>query len=238
MAQSAGRMVVTIFISEDSYCFALSLTRYKNINFHAHPRAEINLFLAKIRQIPGLERPRRPLDEGSGNMGPEELVHRAVGDHVAGLAADQRAAGAGDRGLRQEPEEVGRADGALQVVGGQQDGLLAHARQALERLPGLQAAGDVQEGRRLVQQDHGALLGQRLGDVGLLALAVSVIMVIYALASRISGNVVAGWTSLMVSVWFVAGLIMVSLGIVGEYVGRTYLETKHRPRYVIGELLD
>ena len=73
---------------------------------------------------------------------------------------------------------------------------------------------------------------------GLLALAVSVIMVIYALASRISGNVVAGWTSQMVSVWFVGGLIMVSLGIVGEYVGRTYLETKHRPRYVIGELLD
>ena len=52
MAQSAGRMVLTIFISEDSYCFALSLTRYKNKNFHAHPRAEIHLFLIKFRQNP------------------------------------------------------------------------------------------------------------------------------------------------------------------------------------------
>lgn len=73
---------------------------------------------------------------------------------------------------------------------------------------------------------------------GFLSLVVSFVMMIYALASRVSGNVVSGWTSLMVSIWFVGGLIMISLGIVGEYVGRTYLEAKHRPRYVVGELLD
>lgn len=73
---------------------------------------------------------------------------------------------------------------------------------------------------------------------GFLSLATSIVMMIYAFASRMTGNVVPGWTSLMVSVWFVGGLIMISLGIVGEYVGRTYLEAKHRPRYVIGELLE
>ncbi|MBR1828108.1 MAG: glycosyltransferase family 2 protein [Atopobiaceae bacterium] len=74
--------------------------------------------------------------------------------------------------------------------------------------------------------------------VGILTVAVSLVMVIYALASRAMGYVVPGWTSLMVSVWFVGGLIMVSLGIVGEYVGRTYLESKRRPRYIIGRTVE
>lgn len=73
--------------------------------------------------------------------------------------------------------------------------------------------------------------------MGFISLLVALVMVIYALVSRVSGNVVAGWTSLMVSVWFVGGLIMVSLGVVGEYVGMTYLESKRRPRYVIGEVV-
>ena len=59
-------------------------------------------------------------------------------------------------------------------------------------------------------------------------------MMIYALASAVSGHVVAGWSSLMIF-WLVGGFIMVSLGIVGEYVGRIYLESKHRPRYIIAE---
>ena len=73
---------------------------------------------------------------------------------------------------------------------------------------------------------------------GVLAMIVSLAMVIYALVSRAGGSVVPGWTSLMVSIWFVGGLIMVSLGIVGEYVGKAYLETKHRPRYIIAEVLE
>lgn len=68
---------------------------------------------------------------------------------------------------------------------------------------------------------------------GFLSVGVAIAMVIYALVSKVGGSVVPGWTSLMVSIWFVGGLIMVSLGIVGEYVGKTYLEAKHRPRYVI-----
>ena len=74
--------------------------------------------------------------------------------------------------------------------------------------------------------------------VGLLSILVALGMVVYALASAALGSVVAGWTSLMVSIWLVGGLIMVSLGVVGEYVGRIYLESKHRPRYVIAEELE
>lgn len=74
--------------------------------------------------------------------------------------------------------------------------------------------------------------------LGAVSLLVSVAMVIYALASAAFGTVVPGWTSLMVSVWFVGGLIMISLGVVGEYVGQTYLESKQRPRYIIGEILE
>lgn len=47
----------------------------------------------------------------------------------------------------------------------------------------------------------------------------------------------SGWTSLLVSIWFVGGALMVSLSIVGEYVGRIYLETKQRPRYHVQERL-
>lgn len=74
--------------------------------------------------------------------------------------------------------------------------------------------------------------------IGALSVLVSVAMVVYALVSAVLGTVVPGWTSLMVSVWLVGGLVMISLGVVGEYVGQTYLESKHRPRYIVGEVLD
>ena len=73
---------------------------------------------------------------------------------------------------------------------------------------------------------------------GFLSLIVAFIMVVYALVSAATGVSVPGWTSLMVSLWLVGGLIMVSLGIVGEYVGMTYRESKRRPRYIIAESLD
>lgn len=74
--------------------------------------------------------------------------------------------------------------------------------------------------------------------LGAVSIAVSVIMVVYALISSFTGHVVAGWTSLMVSIWLVGGLIMISLGIIGEYVGRTYMEAKKRPRYIVERTLD
>lgn len=74
--------------------------------------------------------------------------------------------------------------------------------------------------------------------LGLLSLVIAVCAMIYAIAGAVLGRTVAGWTSLMVSIWFVGGLIMLSLGVVGEYVGRIYLESKHRPRYIVAERLD
>lgn len=74
--------------------------------------------------------------------------------------------------------------------------------------------------------------------VGVLFLLTALAMVIYALVSAVFGQAIVGWTSLMVSIWFVGGVVTTSLGIVGEYVGRIYLESKHRPRYIIVEKLE
>lgn len=73
--------------------------------------------------------------------------------------------------------------------------------------------------------------------LGVIALVVALAVTVYALVRLAQGVTVPGWTSLMVSIWFVGGLVMLSLGVVGEYVGRIYLESKRRPRYVIAERL-
>ena len=69
-------------------------------------------------------------------------------------------------------------------------------------------------------------------------LAIAVVMLVWSIVNVISGSTVPGWASLMVSIWFVGGALMLSLGIVGEYVGKTYLEAKGRPRWIIGKRLD
>ena len=69
-------------------------------------------------------------------------------------------------------------------------------------------------------------------------LAIAVVMLVWSIVSVISGSTVPGWASLMVSIWFVGGALMLSLGIVGEYVGKTYLEAKGRPRWIISKRLD
>ncbi|MBQ7501637.1 glycosyltransferase family 2 protein [bacterium] len=66
----------------------------------------------------------------------------------------------------------------------------------------------------------------------------SVMMFIYALVSRINGIAISGWTSLMISIWFIGGLNLFSIGIIGEYIGKIYLEVKHRPRFIIDKYLD
>lgn len=53
--------------------------------------------------------------------------------------------------------------------------------------------------------------------------------------SNITGNTVQGWSSTICIVCFMGGIQLLSLGIIGEYVGKTYLESKHRPRYIISE---
>ena len=71
--------------------------------------------------------------------------------------------------------------------------------------------------------------------LGLFVALLSFIGIIYALVSAATGNIVEGWTSMTCIICFVSGIQMISLGVIGEYVGKIYMETKHRPRYIIDE---
>jgi len=62
---------------------------------------------------------------------------------------------------------------------------------------------------------------------------VSLAMLVYCIYEWSIGNTVSGWASLGVSIWALGGLQLLMLGVVGEYVGKIYLETKHRPKYII-----
>ena len=74
--------------------------------------------------------------------------------------------------------------------------------------------------------------------LGFLVFFASVVMIVYNVVRWATGNTVAGWASLACSVWFIGGLILLSLGVIGEYLGKLYLESKGRPRYLIREVLD
>ncbi len=73
--------------------------------------------------------------------------------------------------------------------------------------------------------------------LGFFVFLVSIGMLIYSLIRHFMGATIVGWTTLMVSVWAVGGLILLSLGVVGEYIGKIYLETKARPRFIIEQFL-
>ena len=75
-------------------------------------------------------------------------------------------------------------------------------------------------------------------NVGFLVLFISICIMLYALIQKIIGNTVSGWTFLTISIWFIGGLQMISIGIIGEYIGKVYNETKQRPRYIISENLE
>lgn len=72
---------------------------------------------------------------------------------------------------------------------------------------------------------------------GFVIFFVSLIALIYLLIGHAIGNVQIGWTSTMASIWLLGGLQLLAIGIVGEYVGKAYLETKGRPRYFIDKVL-
>ena len=60
--------------------------------------------------------------------------------------------------------------------------------------------------------------------------------IIYDLVVFLQGETITGWTSMMISMWLIGGMLMISLGCVGEYVGKIYMEAKRRPRYLIAEV--
>ena len=67
---------------------------------------------------------------------------------------------------------------------------------------------------------------------------ISIGMIIYFIARYAVGATVEGWPSLICSVWAIGGLILLSLGIIGEYIGKTYLEVKERPKFIVRQVLD
>lgn len=71
--------------------------------------------------------------------------------------------------------------------------------------------------------------------LGIAISIVSFIGVIWAIVSSFAGLTVPGWTSMVSVVCFLGGIQMLSLGVIGEYIGKIYLETKHRPRFIISE---
>ncbi len=73
--------------------------------------------------------------------------------------------------------------------------------------------------------------------IGLLIIIASVLALIYALISYCTGHVVPGWTSLILSIWFLGGLQLLAIGMVGQYIGKIYIEVKQRPRYNIEKVL-
>ncbi len=69
--------------------------------------------------------------------------------------------------------------------------------------------------------------------IGLICLGISIAEMIYVLVAYFRGHTIPGWASLLFSVWFLGGLLLFSIGVVGEYIGKIYKEVKRRPRYFI-----
>ena len=75
-------------------------------------------------------------------------------------------------------------------------------------------------------------------NLGILFLIVAVLICLDIVLSLINGSAVPGWASIMVSLWFIGGACLVSMGTLGIYIGKMYIEVKHRPLYNIKEFLD
>ena len=73
--------------------------------------------------------------------------------------------------------------------------------------------------------------------IGLLMFGVSLGILIYSIIRYFTGDTIRGWASIAVSIWAIGGLQLLAIGIIGEYIGKIYLETKHRPRFIIEKYL-
>jgi glycosyltransferase involved in cell wall biosynthesis len=68
---------------------------------------------------------------------------------------------------------------------------------------------------------------------GAIVCVIAVVMAVYALIEKLLGNTGAGWASLMMSIWFIGGVQLLSVGLIGEYIGKMYKEVKRRPRFIV-----
>ncbi|MBO5042680.1 MAG: glycosyltransferase family 2 protein [Clostridia bacterium] len=76
-----------------------------------------------------------------------------------------------------------------------------------------------------------------IAALGLLVFLVSIGVLIYSVIRKFTGYTVEGWAFLAVSIWALGGVQLLAIGVIGEYIGKIYLETKHRPKYIISEYL-
>jgi len=74
--------------------------------------------------------------------------------------------------------------------------------------------------------------------LGVVIFSISILLMIYFLIIWIAGKTIQGWTTIVLSVWAIGGLQLLAIGIIGEYIGKIYLETKARPKYIIETDLD
>ena len=73
--------------------------------------------------------------------------------------------------------------------------------------------------------------------LGVIAIMISIVQVIYSLVQHFNGATVTGWTSVFASIWFLGGVQLTAIGVIGQYVGKIFMEVKERPRYFIQEYL-
>ncbi|WP_044914229.1 glycosyltransferase family 2 protein [Butyrivibrio sp. WCE2006] len=76
-----------------------------------------------------------------------------------------------------------------------------------------------------------------ISGLGILIFFVSLFVLVYCIIGELNGRTIPGWTTTVISVWGIGGIIMICLGVIGEYIGKIYLETKRRPRYIVEEYL-
>lgn len=74
-------------------------------------------------------------------------------------------------------------------------------------------------------------------SLGFLLFVISIILLIYYVIGYFMGKTIQGWATLVVSIWGIGGLELLAIGIIGEYIGKIYMETKERPRYIVEEYL-
>ena len=74
--------------------------------------------------------------------------------------------------------------------------------------------------------------------LGAIVFGISLIMIVYSLISFFCGWSVSGWSSLLCSIWAIGGLQLLAIGVIGEYIGKIYMETKRRPRFIVDKVLD
>lgn len=74
--------------------------------------------------------------------------------------------------------------------------------------------------------------------LGFIAIFISIVAIIYSLVRHFQGATITGWTSLFASIWFIGGVQLICVGVIGQYVGKTFMEIKERPRYYIESYKD